>query len=209
MICTGFDCPRLVPAALESCLQTHHLYLASFGGQEVKVGTASHHRRTARPVDQGPLFVAIVASGPGPRIKQLESVTSHETEAVEGMRRARKLSLLRGNMSTKEAEDRVMQAFSAMRAAASDYTDLVHTPEPVAIPRLARETREMISAEAELPVEEGCRIEGNVTGAVGHVAVLEDPQARFVLDLGQLVGRLVDLDPPKSVRRSQVQLGLF
>ena len=210
MICDGFACPPLVPSAREACVQTHHLYLASFGGPEVKVGTASDPRRTARLVDQGPLFAIRVASGTGPRIKQLEHVASHQTVAVEGMRRSRKLALLRGAMTAEQAEQRVMAVHaSLLNVAAPDYDDLLHDPDPLRLPRLARETRASLRAEAELPIEEGCRLEGTVVGAVGHIAVLEDSEGRFVLDLGQLVGRLVDLDPPASIRRSQVQLGLF
>ncbi|MCO4746914.1 MAG: DUF2797 domain-containing protein [Proteobacteria bacterium] len=191
-------------------MQTHHLYLASFGGSEVKVGTASDRRREARLIDQGPLFAIRVAAGTGPRIKQLEHVVSHQTAAVEGMRRSRKLALLRGVMTAEQAEERVMAAHAALIEVANpDYTDLLHDPDPLRLPRLARETRAELRAETELPIEQGCRLEGMVVGAVGHIAVLEDSEGRFVLDLGKLVGHLVDLDPPASSRRSQVQLGLF
>ena len=210
LICDGFACPRLVPSVRESCRQTHHLYLASFGGEEVKVGTASDPRRTARLVEQGPLFAVRIASGPGPRIKQLEHVASTKTHAVEGARRSRKLALLRGNMRSEDARERVMAVFSDVRAVAGpDYDALFHVPEVVFMPPLARETRASLRGEPELPVEEGARLEGRVTGAVGHVAVIEEPAGRFLLDLGELAGRLVDPDPPRTVRRSTVQLGLF
>ncbi|MCB9677592.1 MAG: DUF2797 domain-containing protein [Alphaproteobacteria bacterium] len=210
MICDGFACPRLVPSAREACLQTHHLYLASFGGPEVKVGTASDPRKTARLVDQGPLYAVRVARGPGPRIKQLEHVASTQTTAVEGARRSRKLALLRGGMRTEEAAERVLSVLSDVRAVAgADYDDLFQLPEVVRMPTLARETREAVRGEPELPVEEGARIEVRVVGAVGHTALVEEPAGRFLLDLGELVGRLVDPDPPASTPRSRVQLGLF
>ncbi|MEZ4318731.1 MAG: DUF2797 domain-containing protein [Myxococcota bacterium] len=210
MICDGFACPRLVPSARQACQQTHHLYLASFGGPEVKVGTASDPRRTARLVDQGPLYAVRVASGPGPRIKQLEHVASTKTQAVEGARRSRKLALLRAGTTRDEAAQRVLDVLSDVRAVAgADYDDLFHLPEVVRLPPLVDETRAKLRGEPELPVEEGARVDVHVLGAIGHVALVEEPAGRFLLDLGELVGRLVDPDPPQSQRRSQVQLGLF
>lgn len=210
MICDGFACPPLVPSARQACHQIHHLYLASFGGEEVKVGTASDPRKTARLHDQGPLFALRVASGPGPRIKQLEHIASTRTTAVEGMRRSRKLALLRSRMPVEEAEQRVRAVLGDVRSvAAHEYADLFIEPFPIHPPPLARQTRAQIGSEPQLPVEEGSRIDVEVLGAVGHVALVRDEAGRFLLDLGALAGRLVDPEPPATVRRSEVQLGLF
>jgi hypothetical protein len=214
LICDGFRCPKLVPSAYRSCTQTHHLYLASFGGPEVKVGTASHPRRDARLVDQGPLYAIRVARGEGPRIKQLEHIASTRTLAVEGMRRSRKLALLRGAVEDTDVQAAVLDVLSDLRSVCGAayggvYDDLFVPPEVVVLPPFARETRAALAHESELPVEEGRRIEGRIVGAVGHVAVLEEPAGRVLLDLGDLVGRRVTLNPGPDVRRSSVQLGLF
>ncbi len=214
LICDGFRCPKLVPSAYQSCTQDHHLYLASFGGPEVKVGTASHPRRQARLVDQGPLFAVRVAVGTGPRIKQLETIASTRTVAVEGMRRSRKMALLRGATGQSDVREAVLDVLTDLRSVCGSdyggqYDDLFVTPEVVTLPAFARQTREALQHESELPVEEGRRIEGRVVGAIGHVAVLEEPAGRVLVDLGDLVGRRVTLNPGPEVRRSTVQLGLF
>jgi hypothetical protein len=210
MICDGFACPRLVPSARRSCQQTHHLYLASFGGPEVKVGTASDPRRIARLVEQAPLFAVRVAAGRGPLIKQLEYRASNATSAVEGMRRARKLALLRSEMGRDEAEERVLSVLTdLLQVAGQEYAELFHAPKVLELPKIARLTRAQVSSEPVIPVEEGRRLDVNVLGAVGHVALVTDATGRFLLDLGELVGRLVDPNPPDTMRRSQVQLGLF
>ena len=210
MICTGFDCPRLQPTVAASCRQTHHLYLASFGGPEVKVGTASDPRRTARLIDQGPLAAARIAAGPGPRIKQMEHTLSTRTDLVEGMRRSRKLSLLAGGMTESTARERVLSAIADARGLLMEsYGDLLHAPDFVTLPPLALRTRERIRHQPALPIEEGVRLDGTITGAIGHVALFEDHDGSFLLDLGELAGRLVDPNPPREQRRSTVQLSLI
>jgi len=189
------------------CRQTHHLYLACFGGDFLKVGTASDGRRDQRIIEQGPLAAARVAAASGPVIKQMEAslVRVGFTEAVP---RSRKTALLRSSMRQAEAEARV-------REAAAELADQLpvalrgplHSPHFVALPDLARRSRGLpVNA---LPVHPGTVIEGEVAGAVGHILFVDDGDGRFALDLGDLVGRLVDFDPSGPKTRPQVQLGLF
>ncbi|MBT3223020.1 MAG: hypothetical protein HN348_28430 [Proteobacteria bacterium] len=99
------------------------------------MGTASDPRRIARLVEQAPLFAVRVAAGRGPLIKQLEYRASTSTSAVEGMRRARKLALLRSEMAREEAELRVMDVLAdLLQVAGEDYAELFHAPKVLELP---------------------------------------------------------------------------
>ena len=209
MICDGFRCPPLQPTIQRSCEQDHALYLACFGDRTIKVGTASAPRRDARLIEQGPLAAARIALGPGPRIKQMEHILSTTTSLVEGMRRSRKLTLLKSPMSVQDAKELIGVAHNEATTALRDqYRSLLHPLDFVTPPPLAVRTRKELGIETELGVHEGRLVAGQIVGAVGHVLVLQDG-GRFFVDLGELKGRLIDPDPPADVRRAPVQLGLL
>lgn len=207
MTCDGFRCPRLDPSARARCRQTHHLYLACFGDQTLKVGTAADARKEQRIIEQGPLAAARVARGEGPLIKQLEHLLAGEG-FTETMRRSRKTALLRGSMTASEAEALVREAAETLPYRVPEaYHALLHPPEFVEQPELAVRSRAL--QVNTLPVEAGTTLEGDVVGAVGHVVFLEDGDGTFALDLGALRAHVVELDPEGPRRRPSVQLGLF
>lgn len=209
MICTGFDCPTLTRAMTARCTDEHHLYLASFGDGVVKVGTASKGRQEARLVEQGPLVACRIARGAGPRIKQMEHLLSTRSSLVEAVRRSRKLTLLAAG-GGEQARPRVLEAVGIARdLLAEAYAAELHEPVWFEAPVLAVQSRGRAAGRTALPVEEGTRVDGKLVGAVGPIALIDDEGARFLLDLGDLVGRHVDPDPPHRLRRSTVQLGLF
>lgn len=207
MTCDGLRCPRLSRAILEYCQSDHHMYLACFGDDTVKVGTAVHRRRDQRIIEQGPLAAARVARAPGPRIKQMESmlVASGFTET---MRRSRKTVLMRGSMSEEAARALVQSCVGSLEAIlADDYHEHLHAPVFVDLPPMAVASRSL--AINELRVEDDRVVEGAVVGAVGHLLFVEDTDGRFALDLGELRGRWIEWDPPGPRRRAEAQLGLF
>ena len=73
MTCDGFACPPLNAAIHSYCRADHLLYLASFGSNDVKIGTTSAARGVARLVEQGPVAAVIIAKAPGPIIRQMET----------------------------------------------------------------------------------------------------------------------------------------
>jgi len=189
------------------CERTHHLYLASFGQPRLKVGTASHGRREQRIVEQGPLAAARVAQGPGPQIKQMESMLVRDEDFVELMRRDRKTALLGSGMSSAAAREQVHAAAGTLRKRLSrDYHALLQPPQDVATPPLAERARGW--PVVELPVQPDVRIEGEVVGAIGHLLFLDEADGRFALDLGALKARILEQNPDRG-RRPTVQLGLF
>lgn len=207
MTCDGFRCPPLDPAASSRCRATHHLYVACFGQELLKVGTASDARRDARVVEQGPLAAARVAAGEGPVIKQMEHLLS-ERGFTEAMRRSRKASLLWAAMGRDEAERRVLDAARALPGLLPQrYHPLLHAPALVDQPELATRSRSL--GAQPMPVTPGTVLSGEVAGAVGHVLFVRDDDGVFAVDLGDLVTRVVELDTARAARRPAVQLGLF
>ncbi len=207
MICDGSRCPKLSRSMERYCRQTHHLYLACFGSDTLKVGTASDGRRTQRIVEQGPLAAARVAHAEGPIIKQMEAALV-ATGFTEAMRRSQKTALLRGAMKPEEAVVRVEEGVRDLAAQLPGmFHRYLHSPVFIEMPELTLSSRGM--AVNDLPIEPGTVIEGDVAGAIGHVLFIDDGDGRFAVDLGGLVGWIVDFDPKGPKTKPQVQLGLF
>ncbi len=207
LTCDGFRCPRLSPAMQGYCRQRHHLYLACFGEDDLKVGTASDPRRDQRVIEQGPLAAARVAEAEGPRIRQMESILARAGFS-ETVRRARKTALLAGAMTEEEAERRVTDGARRLaEVLPPEYHPLLHPPRLVAQPDLARQSRSL--PVHPLAIEDGVVVEGEVAGAVGHTVFLRDADGTFALDLGALKGRRVTWHPRGPRRKPTAQLGLF
>ena len=207
MTCDGLRCPRLSRTMQQYCQGDHHLYLACFGDDTVKVGTASHRRREQRIIEQGPLAAARVARAPGPRIKQMEALLVG-SGFTETMRRARKTVLMRGSMSAQEARELVADSATSLEAILpSDYHEHLHPPVFVDPPALAVRSRAL--AINELRVEDDRVVEGEVVGAIGHLLFVQDGDGCFAVDLGELRSRWIEWDPEGPRRRAEAQLGLF
>lgn len=207
MICDGSRCPPGPSDLRARCDAPHILYLACFGDETIKVGTAALHRRRARVVEQGPLAAVRIARADGPSIKRMERLLSKD-EFVEVMRRAKKTELLGSRMTEEEARTLVLDAASRVPSILPpEYQHFLHPPEIVEPPAYARASRGR--SVRELPVQAGTVIEGSVVGAVGHVLFVEDETGCFALDLGALKARVLDFEPQGPKKRPVVQLGLF
>lgn len=201
MTCDGFDCPPLSPAMARYCQQDHVLYLANFG-LTIKVGTASWPRRWARPFEQGPLVAARVAVGPGPVIKQIEALSAAMGYA-EALRRSQKWREFESPNTPEQARERVLGAFEDIRARLEPgYEALLHPPRFLDLPDWPD-----LSFVDLLRAGPGDTIQGQVTGARGHVVVVDDGAGPFAFDAQALVGSFVELDPDGGAPVRQ--LGLF
>lgn len=208
MVCTGFSCPSLPPAMQEQCQSRHVLYLACFGDQRIKVGTAVWRRRLGRLHDQGPLAALHVASSPGPVIKQMENLLV-KAGFHEAFRREEKRRLLASPMSESGALEQLEQAASRLpELLPARYHEALITPRPVPLPEKSRQARGR--SYDLLATAPGHLLSGEVVQAVGHLIAVRDDAGTFFIDLGELKARVVDLDPPLGAgRKSTVQLSLF
>lgn len=207
LTCDGFRCPRLSAEMTAWCRQHHHLYLACFGDEDLKVGTASAPRKNQRVVEQGPLAAARVAEAAGPRIRQMETLLA-QAGFSETVRRSRKTALLAGAMTEVEARSLVIDATHRLKEVLPrEYHGALHAPIFVPQPDLARRSRALPLNPLEL--EDGVVVDGEAVGAVGHTLFLRDPDGTFALDLGALKGRRVTWNPAGPRRKPTAQLGLF
>lgn len=207
MMCNGTRCPRLTSKMRSYCQGTHHLYLACFGSETLKVGTASHHRREQRVIEQGPLAAMRVAEADGPAIKRMEHLLV-AAGFTETMRRQRKTALLQAAMTEDEAREHVARAAAELTTVLPlEYHGFLHEPEWVEQPESAKRSRQL--AIQELRVEDDRVVEGKVVGAVGHLLFVDDGDGCWALDLGELRGRRIEWDPEGPRKRAQAQLGLF
>lgn len=207
--CDGRDIPPLKPAVREYIESPHYLYLANFGDEMVKVGMASQKRKAARLDDQGPLAAIYVAKGQGIAIRQLE-VEISRMGYTEFMRRSKKLRLLTEGGSQAEAQRSLQQAFDHIRAQLQDeYRPLLlEKPEPYELLPAARKARSFSELDELLP-EPGKILDTEVLAASGSVVVVDDGGIRAALDLGEIVGRVLNFNPSGEVEREARQIGLF
>lgn len=207
VMCNGFSCPPLKPSVQEYCRQEHHLYLACFGDNRVKVGTASNARKKIRIWEQGPLAAVYVASAPGPTIKQIEHVVSGLGYA-EAMQRSEKKVLLTSGMEVRQAENLIVAALQDIRhKISSSYLRYFHEPESAERPRLAVMSR-TFSAVDNVVADVNQIIGGQIVAASGGLLIFEDNVGPFVLDLATLKSWLIEVNPdgPRPVRNKQLSL---
>lgn len=77
MGCTGDSCKTNSDKAKKFCDEAHHVYLAYFANDKLKVGTAASYRRYERLLEQGALYSIFLAKVPNGRLaRKIESEIS-------------------------------------------------------------------------------------------------------------------------------------
>ena len=75
--CTGDSCRTSSDKAKKFCDEEHHVYLAYFANDKLKVGTAASYRRYERLLEQGALYSIFLAKVPNGRLaRRIESEVS-------------------------------------------------------------------------------------------------------------------------------------
>lgn len=151
-----------------------------------------------------------IASGSGPRIKQMEHLLSTRTPLVEAVRRSRKLTHLSAGGAGDVARGHVMAAFEVAVALLEEtYAEELHTPDWFAASASVEQARQEATGRTAVPLTPNTLLRGKLVGAVGPIALLDDGPSRFLVDLGGLVGHFIDPSPPLDTPTPTVQLGLF
>lgn len=207
VVCNGYQCPTLKPSVERYCRQLHHLYLACFGDEQVKVGTASDVRKQTRLYDQGPLCAMYVAMGPGPTIKQIEANVS-KMGYTESMTKKRKQELLASNMTFEESYQLVLTALKDITTRIiPKYEGYFHEPELLNMPALSIAARKHKDFDILNP-EPDKILGGQVIGASGNTLLLKDNAGLVTLDLSSFKSWIVELNPqgPRTERVKQLSL---
>ncbi len=69
--CDGIECRTSNDISKKFCNQKHMVYIALFGNNKIKVGTAAKYRRYSRILDQGAIASAFIAETPTGKIARL------------------------------------------------------------------------------------------------------------------------------------------
>lgn len=208
VMCNGFDCPPLKPSVEAYCKKPHYLYLACFGSDKVKVGTASEVRQYVRLHEQGPLAAMLVAKASGPLIKQMEAAIS-QMGYTEAMRTSTKQRLLTSGMTEHEAKQHLHRAFADIVShIPAQYEMYLHEPEYLKMPPLAlaaRQFRELDNLKPEVDQILG----GTVVAASGSFLVFQDNVGAMTLDISALRSWVIEMNPDGQPGKRTKQLSLF
>jgi hypothetical protein len=208
VICNGFDCPPLKAVIEAYCQRPHSLYLACFGSDRVKVGTASEGRKYTRLHEQGAFAGMFIAKATGPLIKQMEATISR-MGYTEIMRRSTKQKLLTSGMSESEAKQNLIDSYKdIVPRLPAQYEMYLHEPEHVKMPRLALAARKFQELDMLKPAVNRM-VGGKVVAASGSFLIFQDGVGAMTLDLAELRSWVIEIDPHGQPARRTKQLSLF
>lgn len=208
VICNGFNCPTLKPAIEAYCQRPHSLYLACFGSDRVKVGTASEGRKYVRLHEQGPLAAMFIAKASGPLIKQMETIISR-MGYTETMRRSTKQKLLTSGMTEHEARQNLIDALKdIIPRLPVQYEMYLHEPQHVKVPPRSLAARRFNELDILKPAVNRI-VGGKVAAASGSFVVFQDDVGAMSLDLAELRSWVIEIDPHGQPAKRTKQLSMF
>lgn len=195
--CDGYRCDtlRLSNDTLSYCNQPRALYLARFGGDWTKVGTALDHRVTERLDEQGPIAAMVVARGPGRAVKQAE--TDLAAAVRDRVRGATRTTLLRSQRDGEAEYGDLVEFWSRWTRSTAAHLHLAGEPQRW-LPTLSHRRARRLQPTERLALTAGTQLAGVIRGVSGTAAVIEDSAGVFTVELTETFGAtlLLDVTPP-------------
>ncbi|MER6952560.1 DUF2797 domain-containing protein [Streptomyces sp. NPDC000618] len=191
--------------------QPHWLYLATFADGTSKIGTAAESRKRSRLDEQGALFATyLTKSADGRTVRLIEDALTRRLGLTQTVRATTKLQALADLRDLSQA--RAKHEYDLARAAAA-LTDM-NIPAPVESWNPPSEGDRLRTADSERALyphdprqgEHGLRPISCVGSQV--LALVDNDEMAYVLDLGALKGRLITLGEFSSPSTA-VQSALF
>ena len=188
-----------VPPGLRSYLmQPHWLYVATFANGASKVGTASDNRKWQRLAEQGAVAASYVArAADGRVVRILEDLVTRDAGLPQQVRAAAKAAALAAPApaSRLRAHNAALAttARHVLSGAGEDGFDVVDESwnRPGLAERLCSGTARHAYPHALASGQHGFTIRSICGSFV--LAAVDDADLEFVLDLGQLKGRSIEL----------------
>lgn len=189
---------RAPPGLRAYLMQPHWLYVATFASGASKVGTASHLRKWHRLAEQGAVVARYVArAADGRVVRLLEDMITRDAGLPQQVRAAAKAAALTAPADAVELNARnerlAAEARTLLAAAGGEGFEVVDErwvrpalADAVCHPALRHAYPHHLSAGAH-----GFRID-SVSGSVA-LAALAGSELEFVVDLGQLKARVIEL----------------
>lgn len=182
-----------VPAQLQEYVaQEHLLYLATFGNDLVKIGTAARSRHPARWYEQGALAATeLTKTSDGIEVRRLESALSQKHSLTQSMRGSTKMKLLASLTSSDEIVSSLRSTLNKMASAGDIFEHGSIWRKP--LDTLCNERR---SGNGLTILATGTR-QWDITShpqAVGQCLVWHGPSGGYLMDVKSLAGRKVVFD---------------
>lgn len=210
-VATGFNpafyhAPRVSEQQRRRNLESHVVYVVSFGVGALKVGMTYAPRRLSRLLEQGARLGAIVAELPNAdRARELEASIARDDDVAEFVRAARKRHLLAAPLSLSAARAELAHAIARI---AEQHPEAA---QPGPIQELdghyfggERIPSSLTDLSETLPHS----ISGRCLGMIGDVLITAQREKYFMLSIGDSVGHRVRLEAYERENRFIGQLGL-
>jgi uncharacterized protein DUF2797 len=208
---TGFNpafyhAARVSPQQRRRNRQPHVVYLVSFGVGTLKVGITHAPRRLSRLLEQGARIGAVIASfEDADRARELEETIARSFDVAEAVRATRKRQLLAAPFSASAARlelARVIEQIARMRPEVDRH------PEILELDRHYVDAHGFDGALTDLSETDPPRISGRCLGMIGDILIMSEDSRRFILSIGNLLGRELRLRPQAAQNHFTGQLGL-
>lgn len=201
-----YNAAQLSPQQQRRNRQPHSVYLAAFGGNLLKVGMTHAARGLGRLLEQGARLGAVIATlDDADRARELEAYIASSFEVAESIRSARKRQLLGSPFSASSARldlARKIESIAELRAGVAPR------PEILELDRYYAGARRLDGSITDLSEVEPLAISGHCIAMVGDILVVEQGKQRFMLSMGQMLGRRVRVETSQRPNHFTGQLGL-
>lgn len=200
-----YNAAQLSPQQQRRNRQPHSVYLAYFGGGAVKVGMTHAARGLSRLLEQGARLGAVIARlEDADRARELEAYVATSFDVAESVRASRKRHLLGAPFSVSAARAELARKIESIAAMRSDVEP---RPEIVELDRFYTGAHRVEGTATDLSDAEPFAISGRCLGMVGDILLVEQGKQRFMLSMGQLLGRRVRVTATERPNRFVGQLG--
>lgn len=210
-VATGFNpafynAAQLSPQQQRRNRQPHSVYLASFGGGAVKVGMTHAARGLSRLLEQGARLGAVIAQlDDADHARELEAYIAASFDVAESVRASRKRHLLGAPFSVSAARVELARKIESI---ASLRSDVAPRPEIIELDRYYAGPHRLEGTVTDLSEVEPLAISGRCLAMIGDILLVEQGKQRFMLSIGQMLGRRVRVVTTERPNRFVGQLGL-
>lgn len=169
-------------------MNPHLVYLAYFGGDSVKVGTANSQRSQTRLLEQGARAALVLGEFEDAyKARDLEVSVSSKCEITEQMMKVHKRKLIDGSYSFETARKLLIESRSSISSILSrEFSE----NEPFDLESFYT-AEQLTKTPDDISNDKAPTIAGLGVGVVGDVLIFQDPRNLKMLSLTKLLGRVL------------------
>lgn len=206
--CTGHNCLSNNKNAKEFCNQEHIVYIAMFGNDRLKVGTAASYRKYERIQDQGAIASMFIAKTSNGKIARLIEHTISKMGYTLLVNSSYKIKNLLINKDTVEIKKIFLNEYKNISDNLSvELKKYLIKPEinyMKKINEINRVCLKDLNCQINLFGEETNdfnyeiisnpdKIEGEILNVIGQILIIRNKDNIFAIDTKKLVGYMIDI----------------